>query len=63
MAVRVFRLPHIMDLPMRPSYGGCKSWVDLEQDIDIAQAKPVLDEHQFAAKLKQFTNVLETTHK
>jgi len=63
LAVRVFRLAHPLDLPMRPSYGGCKSWVDLEQDIDIAQAKPVLDEHQFASKLRQFTTVLDLSHK
>jgi hypothetical protein len=63
MAARVFRLAHPVELPMCPSYGGCKSWVDLEQDIDIARAKPVLDEHQFALKLQQFTAALQPAYK
>src|SRR6185436_10315106 len=63
MAVRVFRLPHVVELPMRSSYGGCKSWVALEQEIGVAQAKAVLNEDQFASKLQQFTAPLEPAHK
>lgn len=59
LAVRVFRLPEAIELPMSPSYGGCKSWIELERDIDVSGAKPVLDDQVFAAKLAQFTSALE----
>lgn len=48
MALRVFLLPRTAELPMRPEYGGCRSWVTLEQDIPIADATPVLEEQAHA---------------
>lgn len=63
IAVRVLRLPAPVEIPMLPSYGGCKSWVELEHDIDVSHAAPVLNESEFAPKLSQFTAALEATHK
>lgn len=48
LAVRVFNLPAPVTLPMRPAYGGCKSWVTLEEDVCVAGAVPALDEQEFA---------------
>ncbi|MEI7728995.1 MAG: DUF1802 family protein [Verrucomicrobiota bacterium] len=59
MAVRVYRLPQPVDLPMLPAYGGCKSWVELDQDIPLSQAHPVLSDSAFAAHLQR----LSFTHK
>ena len=59
IAVRVLRLPTAIELPMVPAYGGCKSWIDLERDVDVRDATPVLDDKAFAAKLTQFTSALE----
>jgi hypothetical protein len=59
LAVRVFRLPAPAALPMRPSYGGCKSWIELDEDIDVSGARPVLDDAAFSAKLAQFHGTLE----
>ena len=63
IAVRVFRLPRPVDLPMLPSYGGCKSWIELERDIDTGYAAAVLSDSEFAAKLSHFTAALETANK
>jgi hypothetical protein len=54
LAVRVFRLPRRWELPMRPSYTGCKSWIELETDIPTAGAQAVLSEDQFARQRQQF---------
>ena len=62
MAVRVSRLPSSIELPMRPEYGGCKSWIELEADIDVAGARPVLNDSQFAQKLAQFHAALQAAH-
>jgi hypothetical protein len=37
-----------------PSYGGCKSWIELEADLPTKEAVPVLSDAAFAEKLKQF---------
>jgi hypothetical protein len=58
MAVRVFRLPKPIQLPNLPSYGGCKSWIELEQEVTTEHAKPVLDEKAFGEKLAKFQNQL-----
>jgi len=60
MAVRVFRLAAPITLPLLPVYGGCKSWVELEQDVDVNHAAPALSDSEFASRLSQFTAALET---
>ncbi len=60
MAARVHRLPQPIELPMLASYGGCKSWVELEAVPDLSTAKPVLDEPAFRAMLERFHAALET---
>jgi len=60
MAVRVFRLPLAVELPMRADYGGCKSWVDLDAMIAIDGAQPVLTDREFEAKLERFRAALES---
>jgi hypothetical protein len=59
LAARVFRLDKPLELPMRPAYGGCKSWIELEEEVHIAGARPVLSEADFAAILAQFHKALE----
>ncbi|HKQ40493.1 MAG TPA: DUF1802 family protein [Verrucomicrobiae bacterium] len=56
LAVRVFRLPRAFELPVLQSYGGCKSWIELEVDLPTKEAVPVLNETSFAEKLKRFRN-------
>ena len=58
LAIRVFRLDSTFELPMRPAYGGCKSWVQLEEEVSLAGARPVLAEAAFAAALDQFQKAL-----
>jgi hypothetical protein len=59
LAVRVFRLPNRVELPALPSYSGCKSWIDLEQEIATEGAAPVLSKEAFNEKLDQFHAALD----
>ena len=61
LAVRVFRLPAAVELPMSPAYGGCKSWIELEQDLAVDGATPVLSKTAFAEKLSRFQTALAAT--
>lgn len=58
LALRVFRLPKLVELPMRDSYGGCKSWIELAEEIDTQPAEPVLNDAEFARRLAQFHQAL-----
>jgi hypothetical protein len=59
MAVRIFRLATPVELPMRESYGGCKSWIELAEDISPVGAHAVLDDAAFKAQLLRFHKALE----
>jgi len=61
MAVRVFRLPKSIELPNLPSYGGCKSWIELEREIALDDSKPVLADELFTEKLAHFQKSLVLT--
>jgi hypothetical protein len=54
LALRVFRLDSIVECSMRPAYGGCKSWVELKEEVSLKGARAVLPDAAFAAKLEQF---------
>jgi hypothetical protein len=59
LALRVIRLPQRVELPMSPAYAGCKSWIELERDVDCRDAQPVLDDAAFHAKLERFRAALD----
>jgi len=59
MAVRIFRLASPVELPMRESYAGCKSWIEMSEDISKVGAHAVLDDNAFAAQLLRFHKALE----
>ncbi len=58
LAVRVLRLPCSVELPMLPQYGGCKSWIDLEMEVDVSKAEPVMSDEQFGLRLSEFEQAL-----
>ncbi len=45
--VRVHSLPQTLVQENLARYGGCRSWVDLEQPIDLSSTKPVLPAQTF----------------
>ncbi len=47
---RVYRLPEPCSLPLLPSYGGCKSWVELESPPPSESLAPVLSDADFKTK-------------
>jgi hypothetical protein len=53
LAVKFFRMPSPVELPMLASYGGCKSWIELEQEIASDGTSAVLDDAEFERKLKR----------
>lgn len=59
LAVRIFRLPQAVELPMRERYGGCKSWVELETEVPMDNPQPVLSDERFERKLAAMRTALD----
>ena len=59
MAVRIYRLEKPVTLPMKADYGGCKSWVELDEIVNVDAAQPVLMDSEFQERLQKFHEALE----
>ena len=58
VAVRVSRLPAAAELPEVRRYAGCVSWVELDGDVDVSGACPVLDDAHFTQRLARMRTAL-----
>jgi hypothetical protein len=47
LVLRVYLLPEPVELPHSDSYGGCKSWIELEEPVSVEGARPALDDESF----------------
>lgn len=47
LLLRVFRLPRVQEIAYRPEYGGCRSWVELQESVSIVGSEPVLSESAY----------------
>ncbi|MCY3638206.1 MAG: DUF1802 family protein [Chloroflexi bacterium] len=50
--LRMYALEQPQALPVLGEYGGCKSWVDLAEDVHLGDMTPVLSEDAYEAKAK-----------
>ena len=50
LVIRAYRLPAPVTIPDRQSYAGCKSWVNLTEEIAVDGTRPVLDDGSFEAR-------------
>lgn len=53
---RVYQLPKPFRIPIRPSYAGCRSWVDLGQELPTSGCRPVLDDDAFEREARRITD-------
>ena len=56
--LRVYSLPMTTVLPMRPEYGGCKSWVTLDRPISTQGVVPAIPDIEFARRRNVVRDVL-----
>ena len=50
LLTRVYRRPAPERLPVRESYGGCKSWVELDQSLSTEGLTPVLADAEYSVE-------------
>ncbi len=47
LVLRTYVLPETVELPYREGYGGCKSWIELEDAVSVEGARPALSDAEF----------------
>lgn len=58
LLTRVYRRPSAARFVMRESYGGCKSWVELEQALSTESLTPVLSDVEYSAQREEIVEIL-----
>jgi hypothetical protein len=52
MAVRVYRMLPEQAVPAIPEYRGCRSWVKLNEPVDLGKLEPVMTEVEFQSSVE-----------
>ena len=58
LVLRTYLLPEQIELEYRESYGGCKSWIELEESVPTAGSRPALEEPSFEKLVQPTLGVL-----
>jgi hypothetical protein len=58
LVLRTYLLPEPIVLDYRDSYGGCKSWIELEESVPTTGSRPALEEPSFENLVQPTLSVL-----
>ncbi len=53
--LKTYKVPEF-DIPLKPEYQGCKSWIDI--NANISSGKPVLSDSELNSKLEKFRGIV-----
>jgi len=59
LVLRTYLLPETVELPYGDEYGGCKSWIELQEPVSVEGAQPALSGEDFARLVTPALGVLE----
>jgi hypothetical protein len=52
IAVRTFELRKPANVEMKEDYGGCRSWISVDEEIDVDGSRPVLSDSDLRARIE-----------
>jgi hypothetical protein len=58
LVLRTYVLSGVVELPYRDEYGGCKSWIELQEPVSVGGARPALSDEDFARLVEPVLGVL-----
>lgn len=59
MLVRAWRLPHPVAVENREAYAGCRSWLSVDDEIDITGSMPALSDEEFKERRRAVEREIE----
>ncbi len=59
LVLRTYLLPEPIEFEYRAEYGGCKSWIELEEAVPTAGSRPTLEDPAFEELVRPALGVLE----
>jgi len=58
--LRVYRLAESLAIPYQSSYGGCRSWIELDSEISTQSLAPILRETEYANQTQRIKALIST---
>lgn len=58
LLLRTYKLSAEQSINYHPRYGGCKSWIDLNESISLDGAKPAMSENAYSNLVKQTREII-----
>jgi hypothetical protein len=59
LVLRTYLLPEVAELPYVDEYGGCKSWIELQETVSVEGARPALSDQDFERLVAPALGVLD----
>ena len=60
--LRAYTLQQPQALPILDEYGGCKSWVDLGQDVPLGHMEPVLADDEYGRRVDEIRGAMASSN-
>ncbi len=57
LLLRVSRLPEAQEIAYREAYGGCRSWIEVDE-VNVDQAVPVLSEAEYQERVNRILSIV-----
>lgn len=58
LLLRTYKLPQAQYIPYLPEYGGCKSWIDLDQQVRLQDSQPVLSDAVYGQLVETIRGII-----
>jgi len=58
LLLRTYRLQKSVIIPYRDTYKGCRSWIELEREVDPGSTTPVLSDEKYQHQIDQITSAI-----
>lgn len=57
LLLRVYRLAEPLEIPYRPEYGGCRSWIEIADEIAVTERFPALTDRDYTHKVDRLREI------
>ncbi|PMB00883.1 hypothetical protein CEN50_01545 [Fischerella thermalis CCMEE 5268] len=58
LLLRTYNLSHVREIPYLPEYGGCKSWIQLDETINLQGAEPALSDSTYNQLVAEIRDIV-----
>lgn len=60
LLLRVFNLPNPVTIPYDRSYGGCKSWIELQKPISVGGLQPAMTAEEYENQVRKILELINS---